>query len=116
MRTKSPKTEKELIKKYNKLSLIFGVPGIIGRIFFLAILLKDLSSSNPEAYKGIVLFILSFFCFFIGTIYYLKAKGRSDWWGLFAFTPLFIGLIVLLRLKKRPLIIGNPEPDIIYSR
>jgi predicted tellurium resistance membrane protein TerC len=86
-----------MIKKYNSLSFVFGVPGILLR--FLSFVPTVFTSSKSLA-------ILGFFSvFFVGTAlllaglgYYAKSRGRSWTYCFFAFLGI-IGLIVLMCLK-----------------
>lgn len=96
-----------MIPKYNTLSFVWGVPGLIIQI--AGVLFRDFSSTtlikgqlvitNPFLYNLCqILSLAGTIIFLVGLAYYAKAKGRSPWWCLFAFLSL-IGLIVLACLK-----------------
>jgi hypothetical protein len=97
-----------MIARYNTLSFIWGIPGLIIQI---AGYILRTSASNTEIVPGKVvvtnplMFNLGFAIVLVGTVlflvglaYYAKAKGRSPWWCLFAFLSC-IGLLVLACLK-----------------
>ncbi len=81
-----------MIKKYNNISLAWGIPGLV--IQTAGFLLQD----NWEMWLGTLLFV-------VGLAYYAKAKGRHPAWCLMAFLSL-IGMIVLGCLKDY----GSPPP------
>ena len=92
-----------MIARYNKLSLAWGVPGII-----LQIVGEIMRTSSPQEGVGKLLAgdpVIGFLVTLAGTVlllvglaYYAKAKGRSPAWSLMAFLSL-VGLIVLACLK-----------------
>jgi len=86
-----------MIKRYNNLSFVFFVPGIIGQIAG-AILLQ-----NNQAI-GLVLALIGTAGAMTGFALYAKAKGQSPAWcmaGLLGFP----GLLLLALLKDRS---GDP--------
>jgi len=74
-----------MIKKYNNISLAWGIPGIVLQI------------AGNVIGQPIVL-IVGTVLLMIGLAYYAKAKGRSAAWCLMGFLSI-IGLIVLACLK-----------------
>ncbi len=78
-----------MIKRYNNLSFVFGVPGIVLRIV-------------PAFYGTpavrVTMFLAGTALLLVGLLYYAKAKARHPAWGLFGFLGI-IGLIVLACLK-----------------
>lgn len=80
-----------MIKKYNNLSLLYGIPGFILQIFIF--------SSAPTlkilGLFGLVLFI-------IGFAYYAKGIGRHPAWGLLGLLG-WIGVIIIICLKDKTL-------------
>jgi hypothetical protein len=95
-----------MIRRYNNLSLLWGVPGIImqigGQIMRFA---NETANRSPQpetsfGVLGTLIMLLGTAALLVGLVYYAKAKGRSGWWSLFAFLSI-IGLIVLACLKDR---------------
>lgn len=74
-----------MIKKYNTISLAWGIPGLVLQI-----------AGNVIGQPLVVLVGTVFLM--VGLAYYAKAKGRSPAWCLMGFLSL-IGLIVLACLK-----------------
>ena len=92
-----------MIKRYNNLSFLFFVPGMVAQIAGLVMGPKDV---DHESFTPLVLALLiggTLLCF-IGFGYYAKAKGRSMAWGALGFFS-FPGLIALSLLKDRS---GDP--------
>jgi hypothetical protein len=91
-----------MIKKYNNLSFVFGVPGILLRFLsFVPIVLFTSSRSRDMGIAflgGIFLFVVGTALLLAGLGYYAKSRGRSWAYCFFAFLGL-IGLIVLMCLK-----------------
>ncbi|RPJ30974.1 MAG: hypothetical protein EHM35_12395 [Planctomycetaceae bacterium] len=85
-----------MIAKYNRLSFVFGVPGIVMQIAGNFQRGPDGLMTLPGA--GLVL--LGTVLLMIGLAYYAKAKGRSPAWCLMALLSI-IGLLVLAWLKDR---------------
>ena len=96
--------EFEMIKKYNSLSFVYGVPGILLR--FLSFIPIYLTSSRSMATSITIMAILGCLTMFVvgtalllvGLGYYAKSRGRSWAYCFFAFLGI-IGLIVLMCLK-----------------
>lgn len=99
-----------MIKKYDMLSKILGVPGFLiqglGYIQLQEAIRQAQSynfnygsepSAQPMAF-ALLIFLAGTALFVAGLAYYARAKGRSGWWCLWAFANI-IGLIVLSRLK-----------------
>jgi hypothetical protein len=87
-----------VIKRYNNLSFLFFIPGVILQVAGF-ILNKD---QPPDSFNAIALVLL-----IAGTVlaitgfgFYAKAKGRSPAWGIAGFLGL-LGLLVLALLKDR---------------
>ncbi len=80
-----------MIKQYNNISLLAGIPGLL-----LQIVGRVLSGSSGAV--GTLLMVVGTALLLIGLAYYAKAKGRHPAWCLMAFLSL-IGLIVLACLK-----------------
>ncbi len=72
-----------MIKKYNNISLAWGIPGFV---------LQIAGIGQPLVLSAGTVLLM------IGLAYYAKAKGRSAAWCLMGFLPI-IGLIVLAYLK-----------------
>jgi cell division protein FtsW (lipid II flippase) len=96
-----------MIARYNRLSFIWGIPGIVLQFVGLAIVIavqppkgRMVSSEPFRDSVAHAIWCLGFVALLAGFAYYAKAKGRSAWWCLFAFLSL-IGLIVLGCLKDR---------------
>jgi hypothetical protein len=88
-----------LIKKYNTISLVIGVPGFLVQLFAGG--LVAVAAGLPPDGAAAILLLVGMAIGLIGTAlligglaYYAKAKGRSPAWGLMGFLGL-IGLIVL---------------------
>jgi hypothetical protein len=106
-----------MIARYNTLSFIWGVPGLI--IQMIGIILRvpntpvmqqgRLVSSNPFMFNlGLVIILGGTILLLIGFAYYAKAKGRNPWWCLCALLSL-IGLIILACLKDRTIEVVKKE-------
>jgi hypothetical protein len=74
-------------KRYNRISLAWGISGILLQVVGLGI------EQPLVTLLGTVLLV-------VGLAYYAKAKGRSAAWCLMGFLSI-IGLIVLVCLKDR---------------
>ena len=92
-----------MIKRYNNLSFLFFIPGVVAQVVGLI-----MNEKNPaEEPLGIVVVLLLLggtIMAFIGFGYYAKATGRSVLWGMVGFIGL-LGLLVLSLLKDRS---GDP--------
>jgi hypothetical protein len=92
-----------VVKKYNNLSFLFFIPGMIAQIAVLAITKGEIGHAFDSPIPAVLL-VGGTALAFIGFGYYAKAKGRSMAWGLVAFIGL-PGLLVLSILKDRS---GDP--------
>jgi hypothetical protein len=82
-----------MIKRYNNLSFVFAIPGIIAQIFG-----NIYMRSNPDSLSGALITLGGTGLLLVGFAYYALAKGRSPLWCLMAFLSC-IGLLVLALLK-----------------
>lgn len=89
-----------MIKRYNNLSFLFFIPGIVGQIAGI-IMMDDQSRLGT---LGFVLLIAGTVGAITGFAYYAKAKGRSPAWCVAGFLGL-PGLLLLAVLKDRS---GDP--------
>ena len=83
-----------MIKRYNNISLVIGVPGI---------LIQTIGGFMPGGEGdplGLILVFIGTALFILGLGYYARAKGRHPAWCLMGFLSI-IGLIVLALLKDR---------------
>jgi len=86
-----------MIAKYNRLSFMYGVPGIVLQIggYFIA----AFSQSGPASLA--ILFVPFGTIFLLaGLAYYAKAKGQSSAWCVAAFLSI-LGLLLLLLLEDK---------------
>ena len=89
-----------MVKRYNNLSFLYFIPGIILQIIGFA-----MSGNTPEPNPiAAAIMLVGTVLAIIGFGYYAKAKGRSMAWGLAGFLGL-IGLVVLALLKDKS---GDP--------
>jgi uncharacterized membrane protein len=84
-----------MIKRYNNLSFVFAIPGLI-----LQGVGRYLQMSQPEPTLGLLVAIVGTVLLLVGFAYYAMAKGRNPAWCLMAFLSC-IGLIVLACLKDK---------------
>jgi hypothetical protein len=110
-----------MIASYNRLSLAFGIPGIILQIggqvvsnMATATAANQPAAVNPlMATVGLLAALAGTALLLVGLAYYAKAKGRNPAWCLLAFLSC-IGLIVLACLsdqsEKAPPPPINPPP------
>ncbi len=89
-----------MIKRYNNLSFLFFLPGIVGQIAGIVLMEKD----APLGLVGIVLLIAGTVGAVTGFAFYARAKGRSPAWCIAGFLGL-PGLLLLAVLKDRS---GDP--------
>jgi hypothetical protein len=82
-----------MIKRYNNLSFVFGVPGIIAQIFG-----NFYMQSHPNSLSGPLITLGGTGLLLVGFAYYALAKGRNPAWCLVAFLSC-LGLIILALLK-----------------
>ncbi len=97
-----------MIARYNTMSFIWGVPGILMQICGYILRMMNAQGSNAQGQiittnllmdnVGRLVMLIGTVLLLVGFAFYAKAKGRSPWWCLFAFLSL-IGLIVLACLK-----------------
>jgi len=91
-----------MIARFNRLSLLWGVPGIliqIGGYIAGNVAGASSASQSPPAITRLVV-LLGTVLLIIGLAYYAKAKGRHPAWCLMGFLSI-IGLIVLACLKDK---------------
>jgi hypothetical protein len=103
-----------MIKRYNNLSFVFGVPGLILHLIGSYMLIDVLNSWRPweawlpwasqpgpqlEARIGALVLLGGTGLMLVGFAYYAMAKGRSPAWCLLAFLSC-IGLIILAFLPE----------------
>jgi hypothetical protein len=81
-----------MIARYNHLSLLIGVPGII--LQFVGLYLK-ISQHSPA---GQPVAIVATILLAIGLAFYAKAIGRNPVWGFLGLLSI-IGLLILASLK-----------------
>jgi hypothetical protein len=84
-----------MIVRYNRISFVWGVPGII-----LQVVGQVMSQSAASHDTGIGILGLGTLLLLVGLAYYARAKGRSPLWCLMAFLSV-IGLLVLATLSDK---------------
>ena len=97
-----------MIKKYNNISLLTGIPGLllqIGGTFVANSITEKATLSQPltQGQRGAIVLaqfvaLAGTVLFFMGLAYYAKAKNRSPWWCLMALLSC-LGLLILACLK-----------------
>jgi hypothetical protein len=92
-----------MIKKYNNLSFLFFIPGVVIQIVSM-VMAKGDSDRLFATPSAVAVFLVGTVLALIGFAYYAKAKGRSIAWALFAVIGL-PGLAMLAILKDRS---GDP--------
>lgn len=92
-----------MIKRYNSLSLLFFIPGIIAQVPGI-VMLEEHSPPEPLGICAVVLVIGGTLMAITGFALYAKAKGRSPLWGVAGCIGL-PGLLLLAVLKDRS---GDP--------
>jgi len=92
-----------MIKRYNNLSFVYFVPGMIAQIAGMILKAPPDQPSSPQGVSALLLIVGTILAF-IGFGYYAKAKGRSMLWGLCGFLSL-VGLVILALLKDKS---GDP--------
>ena len=92
-----------MIKRYNNLSFLFFIPGIIAQVPGF-ILMDKHKLSEPLGILALLLLIGGTLMAITGFVFYAKAKGRSPLWGVAGFIGL-PGLLLLAVLKDRS---GDP--------
>ena len=81
-----------MIKRYNNLSFVFGIPGLV--LHFLWIFFRGSEKDSSTARMSEYAAIGGFFLLIIGLGYYAQAKGRHPAWGLLGFMSI-IGMVIL---------------------
>lgn len=90
-----------MIKRYNRISLAWGIPGIVLQFVGLGIGQPQIVLQiGGQAIVQPLVLTLGTVLLVVGLAYYAKAKGRSAAWCLMGFLSL-IGLFVLACLKDR---------------
>ena len=94
-------------KRYNRISLAFGISGILLQVMAIALLpLLPYGDTDTAAWRAMAALLLvallpvGTILLIVGLGYYAKAKGQSAVWCLMGFLSL-LGLIVLACLKDR---------------
>ena len=95
-------------KKKNNLSLLFGVPGLLGQIIGRIMLTQVSDDPNTAptgqeimmALGGLGIALLGTALLVVGLAFYARAKGRHWAWCFMGFLSI-IGLIVLACLKDQ---------------
>ena len=83
-----------MIQRYNRLSFVFGIPGIVLQMGGVAFETERLPYlRGAAALAGTLLLI-------VGLALYAQAKGRHPAWGVFGLAGI-LGLLVLACLKDR---------------
>ncbi|CAN5831468.1 hypothetical protein BH09VER1_BH09VER1_47510 [soil metagenome] len=96
MTTQNTKTmNTETKKKYNRISLLLGVPGIL--LQFLPSALVEPGHDNDWTSAALLLGVV---LFGTGLSFLAKSKGRSAWWGVLGILSVVGGLIIAI-LKDR---------------
>jgi hypothetical protein len=84
-----------MIKRYNNLSFVFGIPGLV-----LQVVCRFMLHEQPGSLLALLIGVVGTVLLLIGFAYYAKAKGRHPAWCLMAFLSCF-GLIALALLKDK---------------
>ena len=92
-----------MIKRYNNLSFLFFIPGMIALVTGF-ILMEKHELPKPIGILALVLAIGGTSMAISGFSFYAKAKGRSPLWGILGFVGL-PGLLLMAVLKDRS---GDP--------
>jgi hypothetical protein len=95
--------DEKMIKRYNNLSFLFFLPGIVAQIAG-GILLQNHDPSEPMGILALALMVVGTLLAIAGFGYYALAKGRSPFFGLLGFIGV-PGLLLLAVLKDRS---GDP--------
>ena len=88
-----------MIRRYNNLSFLFFIPGIIIQVVASMRLPHD-GSKTPIDVGTICLLTVGALLCITGFAFYAKAKGRNIAWGLFGMIGL-IGALLLSQLKDQ---------------
>ena len=89
-----------MIAKYNRISLLLGIPGILLQIAGNVMTRSMAEGGSPMALLGLPLMLLGTVMLMVGLAFYAKAKGRHPAWCLMGLLSL-VGLIVLGCLKDK---------------
>ena len=106
-----------MIAKYNRISLCWGIPGIILQNAGLIAVMSYTAKARPAEAIPPYIPYMQLMCgagtvlLLIGLAYYAAAKGRSAVWCLSAFLGI-IGLFILSRLKDNCPTIEDSPTDI----
>jgi len=84
--------------RLNRISLLWGVPGIVGQI--MGNIIMGAAQEAITALFGLAMLLGCTVSLLIGLAYYAKAKGHSPWWGLMGLLSC-IGILVLAVLPDR---------------
>jgi hypothetical protein len=88
-----------MIKKYNNLSFMFFIPGIIVQTIGF-VMSENYQTNEPLGILSVILLIGGTLSTATGFGFYAKAKGRNMLWGSVGFIGL-LGLLILSLLKDR---------------
>ena len=83
-----------MIKRYNNLSLVIAIPGIIIQVA------AQLMMQGEQSNLGLLVSLIGTVMVLIGFAYYAKAKGRNPLWcivGVFS----CLGLLIMALLKDK---------------
>ena len=87
-----------MIAKYNRLSFLFGVPGLVLQI--AGNVMRQGATPTSPSTLGVPLLVVGTALLLVGLALYAKAKGRHPAWCLLAFLSI-IGLLILACLKDK---------------
>ena len=88
-----------MIARYNNISLLLGVPGLVLQIGGRVATMLPNNSGETQG-LGLLAMLVGTALLLAGFAYYAKAKGRHPAWCLMAFLSI-LGLIVLACLKDK---------------
>jgi len=89
-----------MVKRYNNISLCFGVPGLILQILGFILRSPQRHADGKVPATVFLILLAGTVLLLIGLAYYAKAKGRHPAWCLLAFLSI-IGLVVLGCLRDK---------------
>ena len=87
-----------MIAKYDRMSFVWGVPGIVLQI--AGNVLLQGTPSPLAAIAAVLVLVTGTGLLFVGIAYYAKSRGRHPAWCLLALLSI-IGLLILLCLKDK---------------
>ena len=93
-----------MIKKYNNLSYLFFIPGIIAQVTTLVLIANAMTLIEQQEPDLIVIYLpaaVGALILSVGCAFYAKARGRSPFWGIVGFLGL-PGLFIISLLKDWP--------------